>query len=115
MSLTFPQEVAGRTLLEVSSGDEKRRVFSRSHKTYHEVGEITRGALTQEIYNAPEHHHSVHLRDGSAVEYAQRFFDHGEPFLIDLMDKFDEKGISYGYLNSVMGKHVAYRPARRCG
>lgn len=110
MEKKYPQEYVGTTLLEVESAGEYRRVFMRPKLDCYEVGEFTKGPLTQSIYNAPAHLHCIHVQDCNQDEL-QAFFGGGEPMLSDLMDELDTQGVPYGYLNSMMGQYVSYRPA----
>ena len=129
---TYPQESAGVTLLSCEHGGERRRVFVRRRGTRLEVGEFTRGPLTCELYDAPVHHHCIQLGASASRLLAQRlserqripkeqgiadllraYFAQDEKFLTDLMDLLDSQSVPYGYLNSMMGKCVAYRPERR--
>ena len=129
---TYPQESVGVTLLSCEHGGERRRVFVRRRGTRLEVGEFTRGPLTCELYDAPAHHHCIQLGASASGALAQTlselqgipkeqgiadllraYFAHGEKFLADLMDLLDGESVPYGYLNSMMGKYVAYRPEHR--
>ena len=128
----YPQESAGVTLLSCEHGGERRRVFVRRRGTRLEVGEFTRGQLTSELYDAPAHHHCIQLgasasgllaqtlselqgmpKEQGIADLLRSYFVHDEKFLSDLMDLLDSRSVPYGYLNSMMGKYVAYRPERR--
>ena len=111
MRRTYPQEAVGETLIEVHEDDERRRVFLRHRRSYLEVGEFSRGALTEETYDAPVHYHCVQL-EPSLETNAKAFFSRDEPMLTDYMDELDREGVSYGYLNDMAGRYVSYRPAR---
>ncbi len=129
---TYPQESAGVTLLSCEHGGERRRVFARRRGTRLEIGEFTRGPLTSELYDAPAHHHCIQLSvsasrlmvralsewlgmymDSGVEDLLRAYFVRDEMFLTDLMDLLDECSVPYGYLNSMMGKYVAYRPECR--
>ena len=129
---TYPQESAGVTLLSCEHGGERRRVFVRRRGTRLEVGEFTRGPLTYELYDAPAHHHCIQLgapasrllaqrlserqgvpREQGIADLLRAYFVRDERFLADLMDLLDSQSVPYGYLNSMMGKYVAYRPEHR--
>ena len=129
---TYPQESAGVTLLSCEHGGERRRVFARRRGTRLEVGEFTRGPLTRELYDAPAHHHCIQLsasasrlltrtlserlempEEQGVEDLLRAFFSRDERFLSDLMDLLDNRSVPYGYLNSMMGKFVSYRPECR--
>ena len=129
---TYPQESAGVTLLSCEHGGERRRVFARRRGTRLEVGEFTRGPLTSELYDAPAHHHCIQLSASASrrltrtlfewlgapgeqgvEDLLRAFFVRDERFLTDLMDLLDSRCVPYGYLNSMMGKYVSYRPECR--
>ena len=112
MTSTYPQETVGTTLLCVTHYGEYRRVYMRKRKGYLEVGELTQGIVTQEVYQSDAHLHAIHLPLEFPEEYLLDFFKEDEPFLADYMDALDAKGIAYGYLNSEANKYVCYRPAR---
>ena len=112
MTSTYPQETVGTTLLCISDNGEYRRVYMRKRKGYMEVGELTRGIVTQEIYQSDAHLHAIHLPLDFPEEDLVEFFKEGEPFLADYMDALDEEGITYGYLNNEENKYVCFRPAR---
>ncbi len=114
MEHVYPQETIGHTLYEEFEDGELRRVYKRGHEGWIEIGEFTRGPLTQNMYGAPAHLHCIHV-DNEHLERIQveKFFEKGSPFLVDYMDELDEQGIPYGYLNCEMDSHVSYRPARR--
>lgn len=125
------QESACTSLLESESSGEFRRVYVRHRKEGLEVGEFTRGPLTEAIYGGPTHSHCTFIVGVSMQSLVNvlvftlgvpgerdvdhllaLFFKGGEPFLADLMDLLDKERVSYDYLNSVEGGHVSYRPAR---
>lgn len=129
---SYPQESAGVTLLSCGHGGERRRVFVRRRGTRLEVGEFTRGPLTRELYDAPAHHHCIQLgasasgalvqvlselqdipKEQGIADLLRAFFARDERFLADLMDLLDGESVPYGYLNSMMGKYVSYRPEHR--
>lgn len=113
MKSSYPQENMGVTLLDVTYAKERRRVYVQNRMGYLEVGEFTRGPLTQKLYGWPVHLHCMHLPSNFPIEELQEFFLLGEPFLADYMDELDAKGVPYGYLNSVTSKYVSYRPPSR--
>lgn len=112
MTQECPQETMGTTLLARESGEDFRRVYLLKRNGYVELGEFSRGPLTQGTFGAPTHAHSLHLEDMSLEEDLKAFFAAGEPQLADLMDELDAQNIPYGYLNSTTGSHVSYRPAK---
>lgn len=113
MGKTYPYDTLGTTLAEEYNGNERRRVYLKERLGYTEIGEFSVGVLTEAIYNAPTHLHSVHLRGSSQTQIAIEYFTKGNELLSEFMDELDRRGIAYGYLNSMTGKYVAYRPARR--
>lgn len=113
MVRTYPQETLGTTLLDVTHNNEKRRVYMRSRAGYLEVGEFTRGHLSQVAYEWPVHLHCIHLPADYSPDDLRRYFSLDEPYLADLMDDLDSKHVSYGYLNSVANRYVSFRPARQ--
>ncbi len=113
MTTTYPQETLGTTLLDTTSNGERRRVYLRLMGPLVEVGEFTSGPLTQELYHAPAHIHSIHLRNEGTLDEPQAFFLEDEPFLADYMDHLDDLNVPYGYMNTMMGRYVSYRPAAR--
>ena len=110
MIRTYPQEFVGETLIEARDADESRRVFLRCRSDYVEVGEFSRGTLTQEAYGTPVHFHCVQVAPVHEA-HARAFFSHETLMLADYMDRLDGEGIPYGYLNDIAGKYVSYRPA----
>ncbi len=110
MTTTYPQETVGTTLVLVVSKGEYRRVYLRERTAGIEVVEFTKGPLTQELYDAPTHHHSIKLQGDALAGYVKSFFRKGNLFLVDLMDEFDKLNIPYGYLNNMEGQYVTYRP-----
>lgn len=112
MSRSYPYDTLGTTLVQEYNGDERRRVYLKKRLGYVEVGEFTVGILTQAVYNTPAHLHSVHLRGSAGVQIAIEYFSKGNGLLSEFMDELDRKGVAYGYLNSVAGEYVSYRPAR---
>lgn len=112
MERTYPQETLGTTLVEQDLGSEWRRVYLVERERRTEVGELSKGDITQATYGAPVHLHCVHLYEPAAVEFARAFFAQGDLYLADLMDALDERDLPYGYLNNEPGKFVSYRPAR---
>ena len=112
MTSTYPQETVGTTLLCVNDNGEFRRVYTRKRKRYLEVGEFTRGIVTQGIYQSPAHLHAIHLPLDFPEEELLEFFKEGDPFLADYMDALDIEGLTYGYLNGAENQYVSFRPAR---
>lgn len=131
MQHTYPQETIGTTLVDVTEQLEHRRVYTRKHAEQLEVGELTRGPLTQQCFDAPAHVHCVHLSPRAQQACAQAlrnlmggpqrlgiegllglYFSDGARMLTQLMDDLDAWGIAYGYLNIHVGSHVSYRPVR---
>ncbi len=113
MAESYPQETIGTTLLSTSSGGEYRRVYMRTRPAGIELGEFTKGPLTQEYYGAPTHHHSVQLQGDALAGYIKSYFKNKDIFLADFMDVLDSQHITYGYVNSMQGEYVTYRPRNR--
>ena len=133
MSVVYPQESLGSTLLLVDRLGEYRRVFLRGapHESEAdpmlEVGEFTRGELTQDVYGAQTHYHCVRLSDEEVAEMSLAltetlattqstpeglladYFEEEQRFLADLMDDLDRWFVSYGYLNYEADGLVSYR------
>lgn len=131
MTGSYPQETVGITLFEDYAIDERRRVFMRHHMNRLEVGEFTRGNLTEGIYGEQTHFHCLHLDDeaqrlcaarlalevsdgdeGALGAFLHNYFDASRT-LADLMDELDRLGVAYGYLNVRDGGHIRYRPPSR--
>lgn len=112
MADKYPQFEVGTTLVWSECGDERRRVYLRQRGPVVEVGEVTSGTCTQNVYGSPAHLHCLHLRDLGAVRHAREFFAEGEPYLVDYMDELDARGDAYGYMSTLVGQYVCYRPAR---
>lgn len=110
MNHDYPQLTVGTTLLSESYDGERRRVFAQHHTSYLEVGEITCGPLTQELYDVPAHFHSVHLSLEEDIGAIKAFFADSGPYLTDFMDVLDAEGTPYGYLGLNARKCVSYRP-----
>lgn len=109
---TYPQQTLGTTLLATTSGTEDRRVYLCKRVGYVEVGELTLGTLTRDLYDAPAHLHCIHLDDEDVPRDLSSFFSSNDLYLVDLMDALDERGVPYGYLSNEGGRHITYRPAR---
>lgn len=133
MKLGYPQESLGSTLLLIDRFGEYRRVFLRVEPHGSEadialeVGELTHGELTQDVYGTQAHYHCVHLRDDEVAEMSlaliealattqttpegllAHYFGEGQRFLADLMDDLDRWFVSYGYLNHEEDGLVSYR------
>ncbi len=107
----YPQETLGTTLLNDVVEGEYRRVYAVARKGFLEVGEFTKGPLTEALYNAQVHLHTIQIYHESAIKELKVFFAGGCPYLADYMDDLDARGIPYGYMNSMVGKYVSYRPA----
>lgn len=107
----YPQETLGTTLLNDIVEGEYRRVYAVTRKGFLEVGEFTKGPLTEALYNAQVHLHTIQIYHESAIKELKAFFAGGCPYLADYMDDLDARGIPYGYMNSMVGKYVSYRPA----
>lgn len=69
----YVQESLGTTLLEVQQGNEYRRVFVCEHGKDVEIGELTYGDLTYEVYGLPAHYHCVRLGPDEARRAASAF------------------------------------------
>lgn len=110
MTCTYPQESIGTTLVHNVSAGEYRRVYVRNRPAGLEVCEFTKGPLTEEMYDAPTHLHSMQLQGDALAGYVKSFFLKNDLFLADLMDEFDKLNIPYGYLNTMEGEYVTYRP-----
>ncbi len=120
------QDAVGSTLCDVEHGGERRRMYVRMRRGTTEVGEVSCGPLTRMVFDAEEQRHCVHLSRESRAKLAARLGGASAGleqalarhvsseglFLADLMDELDGWGIPYGYLCSVTGKCVSYRPAR---
>ena len=133
MSVAYPQESMGSTLLLVNRFEEYRRVFLRraphgsEADALLEVGEFTRGELTQDVYGTQTHYHCVRLSDDEVTEMSLAltealattqstpeglladYFEEEQRFLADLMDDLDRWFVSYGYLNYEADGLVSYR------
>ncbi|MDO4806934.1 MAG: hypothetical protein Q4A07_06775 [Coriobacteriales bacterium] len=107
-------ETLGTTLVEDRVGKEYRRVFMVDRKYALDVGEYSYGPQTQLAYESLTHHHVVHLTNRGLAELVESCFAAGAEYLTDLMDELDAKGIPYGYLNTIPGKYVAFRPRHGC-
>lgn len=132
MSRNYLYQTVGTTLFCADEYGEQRRVFSRPMQDELEVCEFTCGELTCELYGTEAHYHSIRLdEEGTRAlvvrlkELADGTTGDGNPelnelltgyfaaesrFLADLMDALDAWGVSYAYLNGVVGSHVSYRP-----
>lgn len=110
----YPLESVGTTLLDTTEDGERRRVYMRERAGGIEVGELSYGPLTQAIFDAEERHHCVHLpcEERAVVEKVLETMGEGL-CLVDLMDELDARDVPYGYLNSIAGQCVSYRPARK--
>lgn len=120
MEHKYPQEVLGATLLEVRQFGEYRRVFVRERPSDVEIGELSYGPLTEEVYEMPAHYHAMYVRattwegGGAGLEaYLRRFFAEDECYCLgDLMDEFDRSAIGYGYMDAHADGRLTYRHAR---
>lgn len=112
MVQNHPFETLGTTMVEEHVGREYRRVFLADRGYVLDVGEYTRGPLTQQTYGTPTHHHVVQIARRDLAGLVESCFNGGEGYLADLMDELDAKDIPYGYLNTIPGRYVAYRSHR---
>ena len=117
MEKAYPQETIGVTLVLQEDRGELRRVFMRWRSDFLEVGEFSKGPVTDGVYGSPVHLHCAQLRGVQAEALAQGFFLGGSAFLADFLDELDRLGVPYGYLSTVLGDSVAFRPfpAERIG
>lgn len=132
MNQTHLLDGVGTTLLEVNRDSEYRRLFVRTIRDECEVGEVTSGSLTRELFDAPAQYHRVGL-DGAACratreglgqvldvreslgleELLARYFADEGRFLVDLMDDLDALQVPYAYASGVAGGKISYRPRGR--
>ena len=122
---------AGTMLLEVDQFGERRQVFARVKEGAYEVGELTQGELTWELYDAPAQFHQVSLDVVTARRIVSRlrkalsvdgtegfesllvhFFADDQRFLVDLMDGLDACNVTYDYTSGIAGGRTFYRSGK---
>ena len=117
-----------RLIASFDEGGESREVWiGRGDGRSLEVGEVTCGELTKQVYGETRHDHRVLLGVESLAMVPQVLACVGEDpedalvsllssedvFLSDLMDSLDAHGIPYTYL-SISQRGGSFRPAGRC-
>lgn len=117
-----------RLVASFDEGGESRELWiGRGEDGSLEVGEVTCGDLTKQVYGESRHDHCVLIDDNALALVPQALAREGEGpekalsgllssedvFLSDVMDSLDAHNVPYTYL-SISRRGVSFRPAGRC-
>ena len=128
MEYTCQYDAMGTTLLEDEQNGEYCRVFLCQEPGNLELGEITRGPLTRDMYDVPAYYHAVQLDKKSEACVGRKlgerwkrvgsesldvlltsYFADKKRFLADFMDDLDAWRVPYGYVSGAVGGRMSYR------